>query len=189
MDLAAAREELGSAQAQLKLTRRWRWVGDLELSAEREREPDGAVFKGPGIGVELPIFNQGGDKKLRATARVAALQAEIGALELDVRHDVTAQAALVSAAAAVVDEYRQRLMPAQARAVALKRQQQTFMLSGAFELLAVRQHQLVGWQAYLQAVADYWKARSELARVAGGRLPDGVAMAAATAAELPAEGE
>jgi cobalt-zinc-cadmium efflux system outer membrane protein len=189
LDLAAAREELSSAAAQLRLTRRWRWIGDVELKAEREREPDGATLSGPGIGLEVPIFNQGGDRKLRATARVSALQAEIAALELDVRHDVAAQAALVSAAAAVVDEYRQRLMPAQARAVTLKQQEQTFMLSGTFELLEVRQHQLAGWQAYLQAVADYWKTSSELARVAGGRLPDGVAMATATAAELPAEGE
>jgi outer membrane protein, heavy metal efflux system len=190
LDLAAAREELGSAEAQLQLTHRWRWVGGVDVGVEREREVDGVVAKGPSAGVELPVFNQGGDKQLRAAARVTALTADIRALELDIHHDVAAQVALLAAAAAAVDEYRQRLMPAQARVVALSRQQQNFMLSGAFDVLQARQQQLAGWQAYLQAVADYWKIRSELARVAGGRLPEGVAPSAAPAeAALPAEGE
>jgi cobalt-zinc-cadmium efflux system outer membrane protein len=190
LDLAATREALQSAEAQLKLTRRWRWVGNVEVGAEREREVDGVVSSGPAAGVELPVFNQGGDRKLRAQALVATLKAEISALELDVRHDVDAQVVQVGAAAAVVDEYRQRLMPAHTRAVELMKQQQNFMLVGAFEVLEARRRQLTGWQAYLQAVADYWKARSELARVAGGRLPENLTPAVTDAlAGLPAEGE
>ena len=46
------------------------------------------------------------------------------------------------------------------------------MLVGVFELLQARRAQLDASQAYLEAVRDYWIARSELKRAVGGKLPD-----------------
>ena len=45
------------------------------------------------------------------------------------------------------------------------------MLVGVFELLQARRTQLDAFQAYLEAVRDYWVARTDLRRSVGGALP------------------
>jgi cobalt-zinc-cadmium efflux system outer membrane protein len=45
------------------------------------------------------------------------------------------------------------------------------MLVGVFELLQARRSQLDAYQAYLEAVRDYWIARTDLRKSVGGALP------------------
>ena len=45
------------------------------------------------------------------------------------------------------------------------------MLIGAFELLLSRQQEFDAYEAYLDAVRDYWLARNELGRAIGTALP------------------
>ena len=45
------------------------------------------------------------------------------------------------------------------------------MLIGAFELLAARREELDTYERYVDAVRDYWVARSRLASSVGGKLP------------------
>jgi cobalt-zinc-cadmium efflux system outer membrane protein len=49
------------------------------------------------------------------------------------------------------------------------------MLVGQFELLLAKQEEYDAWQGYLEAVRDYWVARSDLERAIGGALPGAAA--------------
>lgn len=171
LDFLATREALHAAELSLKHTRRWRWLGGVELGAEREREANGVAATGPTASVELPLFNPGGGALTRARARVEQVNAELRMLEIEIRNDIAVQLDALQAAVAVVDEYRERLVPIQQRILELSQQEQNFMLIGAFELLATKQQELAAYQSYIEAVRDYWMTQAELARVAGGRLP------------------
>ena len=48
------------------------------------------------------------------------------------------------------------------------------MLVGVFELLQAKREEISAWQEYVEAVRDYWLARTELRRIAGGSLPGDV---------------
>ncbi len=173
LDLAALREQASLFSDSLTHVRRWRWLGGVQVEAERERESSGETFAGLGAGLELPLFNQGGGNLLRAHAGLEATQAGLSALELEIGNDMAVHYAAVQAAQANVEEYRQRLVPGREQIVVLSQQQQNFMLIGAFELLSARQQEMDGYQAYLEAVRDYWIAHTELLRTAGGKLPAG----------------
>lgn len=171
LDLTATRTALESVQRNVKHARRWWWFGGVELGADWEREGGDQWAAGPHANLELPLFNHGGGAVLRAQARVESLAAQLDALELATRNDIVVQVAALDEAAAIVDEYRQRLVPLQQQIVTLSQQQQNFMLIGAFELLSAKQNELNTYQSYLEAVRDYWLAHTELIRSAGGALP------------------
>jgi hypothetical protein len=54
------------------------------------------------------------------------------------------------------------------------------MLIGVFELIQAKVAEYDAYQAYLEAVRDYWLARVELARVVGQRLPSDTGIDART---------
>ncbi|MGH8309387.1 MAG: TolC family protein, partial [Steroidobacteraceae bacterium] len=58
LDLSAARREITSLEGAARLTRRWRWLGDVEVGYKRESETDGARLRGPSLALGLPLFNQ-----------------------------------------------------------------------------------------------------------------------------------
>jgi hypothetical protein len=77
----------------------------------------------------------------------------------------------VSALREVVQLHRDALVPQRERIVARQQERQNFMLIGVFELVQAKVAEYDAYQAYLEAVRDYWLARVELARAVGQRLP------------------
>ncbi len=173
LDLLALREEVSMQDTSLRHARRWRWLGGVQGVAESEREGD-ETLKGFGAELELPLFNQGGGNLLRAHASLETAQANLAGLETEIGNDMVVRYAALQAAQANVEEYRQRLVPLRERIVNLSQEQQTFMLIGTFELLSVKQEEMDTYQAYLEAVRDFWIAHTELRRAAGGKLPAGI---------------
>jgi outer membrane protein, heavy metal efflux system len=171
LDLAALRTEVDLRQQQLAHTSRWRWLGGLTLAAERERELDGDNLKGGGGSLELPIFNSGRGKTLRANAQAELSVASLAGLETSIRNDVAVQAMALESARQAVDEYRTRLLPLQEQIVESSQREQNFMLIGAFEVLAARREELDTYERYVDAVRDYWIQRARLAGSVGGKLP------------------
>lgn len=173
LDLAALRAQVDMLNDNLTHTRRWRWLGGVQATAERERESDGEVFTGLGGELELPLFNQGGGNLLRAHANLESARAKLNELQTAIGNDMVVRYAALQAAQANVEEYRQRLVPLRERIVELSQRQQTFMLIGTFELLSIKQEEMDTYQEYLEAMRDYWIAHTELLRTAGGKLPAG----------------
>lgn len=176
LDLLSAREALHFATVTQAHARRWRWLGDTSIGIARET--DGAIgtvpaetLTGPTASLALPIFNQGRGTFTRAQSAVEQLKANVQALEVSIDNEVPARVAALDAAQKSVVLYQGQVLPTQKLIVEESQKQQNYMLIGTFELLAAKQHQFDGFEAYIDALRDYWLARIDLARVAGGRIP------------------
>lgn len=180
LDLLAARRDVELLDRALGLARRWRLLGNVEIGAEREREPDGGRLSGPTLALALPLFDQGQAAIARAEARREQARAALARLELDIDNDVRAGVERVAAQRDIAQAYRDALIPQREAVVAREGERYNYMLIGAFELLLAKQQEYDAYQGYLEAVRDYWQARVALARAIGTRLPsDGQAPQAA----------
>jgi outer membrane protein TolC len=175
LDVAAARTEVHVLESAVKLTRRWRWLGDFEAGYERETETDGTTLKGPTFAIELPIFNQNQGGVLRAEAQLEAARARLAALELGVRNELALSLDRMATTREIAEAYRTALVPQREAVVERTQEEVNFMLAGTFELLQAKREEFNAYEEYLDAVRDYWLARTELRRVAGGDLPGDVA--------------
>lgn len=180
LDLAAARKNLSLVADALGVTRRFRFLGSIDLSVETTRESDGTRRTGPGLSLELPLFNQGQGRIARSEAQLAEAEAELRTMEIAISNGLRRAAAEVSAAKQRVELYRDSLIPLREAVVERMQEQVNYMLAGQFELLRAKQEEYQAYQGYAEAVRDYWLARTELAREAGAPLP-GAPAAPATA--------
>jgi cobalt-zinc-cadmium efflux system outer membrane protein len=171
LDLAAARQQVALREDALGVTRRWRWLGDVSIGYEREREPDGARQQGPTLELELPLFDQGQGELARARAELLDARAALDAKLLEVENGARLGLEQLEVAARIANAYREALLPRREAIVARTRERVDFMLDGVFTLIAARQEQFDAYQEYLEAVRDYWVARSRLRRIVGGDLP------------------
>ncbi len=180
LDLAAARQELSLRESTLGISRRWRWLGSVELEYERERELDGEVLRGPTLSLELPIFNQGQAAIARGRAELDGARARLDALVLTVSNEARIGLERMATARDISERYRTLLLPRREAIVARSQEEVNFMLIGVFELIRAKQEQYDAYQEYLESVRDYWTARAKLRRAVGGALPDDAALPAAT---------
>ncbi len=172
LDLAAAAQEVALREDALGVSRRWRWLGAVELGYERESETDGNVLRGPSLSFELPLFNQGQGAIARAQAELLDARAHLDGLLLAVHNETRLGAQRLTVARDIAERYRSLLLPRREAIVARSQEQVNFMLMGVFELILARQEEYDAYQEYLESVRDYWTARAELRRIVGGRLPD-----------------
>ena len=172
LDLAAARRAVANREDALGVTQRWRWLGELELGYEREREAGGERLKGPGLGLEIPIFNQGQGELARARAELAQARAELDALLINVDSQARLGIETLRVTESIAERYRTTVVPQRESILEGTQAEWNFMLVGVFELLLAKQEEYDAYQEYLEAVRDYWIARAELRGAVGGRLPD-----------------
>lgn len=172
LDLAAVKQEVALREDALGVTRRWRWLGTVDVGYEHESPVEGGVLRGPSLSLELPIFNQGQGAITRAQAVLMDARARLDGLALAVHNDAHLGLARLAVTREIVERYRTLLVPRREAIVARSQEQVNFMLKGVFELILARQEEYDAYQEYLEAVRDYWTARAELRRVVGGRLPD-----------------
>jgi len=169
LDLAAARREVSILEDALGVTRRWRLLGGFDAGYERESETDGARVQGPAFALQLPLFNQGQGRVLRARADLESAQARLDALDLSVRNEVALGIDQLAAAHSVAETYRTALVPQREEVVKRELELYNFMLGGAFELIQAKRQEYDAYQAYLESVRDYWVACAQLRRAVGGQ--------------------
>lgn len=180
LDLAGARQRVTLFADALGVTRRFRYLGQVDVGVRTERESDRSRLTGPTLALELPIFNQGKGRIARAEADLQLAEADLRALEIEISNGVQRAAAEVEAAKTRAGHYRQSLIPLREAIVARTQEQVNYMLVGQFELLLAKQQEYDAYQGYLEAVRDYWLARAGLAREVGAPLPSSAQPAAET---------
>ncbi len=197
--LAAARLDLQSARRSaelladgLNVTRGYRYLGDVEIGVQYERDTDRNRLLGPSLSLQLPIFNQGQAPVLRAQARLELAQAHVHDKELEVSNAVKRGYDGVAAARQRIERLRGETIPLREVVVARMQEQVNYMLVGVFDLLRAKQDEYSAYQQYLEAVRDYWRARVELSRAIGTRLPSDASIGDSvvtpqTPAQLPAD--
>ncbi|MGE0388140.1 MAG: TolC family protein [Gammaproteobacteria bacterium] len=172
-DLAAVRAAVKQSSLALASARRWRYLGSNQVSLDAENDQDrGHRVLGPNISMELPIFDRRQAAIARAEATLRASQAEARATENRVRSDVRSAYRRLVAQRDLAQRYREALIPARERVVALAQAHQNYMVIGQFELLVAKRDEIEAYRDYVDAVREYWVARADLTRAVGGKLPE-----------------
>lgn len=169
LDLLVAKQEVEAAARALPLARSGA-IGEIDVGVHREREPGGETTTGPAIEVPIPVFNRGRAAKARAEALLRQRQERYAALAVEVRSEVRSARNQVFVARKKAISYRDVILPRRSRIVTFSQRQYNFMLIGAFQLLLAKQHEIQAHLGYIEALRDYWIARSELERAIGGSL-------------------
>ncbi len=173
LQLMAARQDVLVMEESLAVTRRFRLLGGTAIGYEREREPDEprVATTGPTLDLELPIFNQGQARVTRAQALAAQARARLAELELAAGNAVRLGVEQVRVLRDIVETHRDVLIPQRESVVARSQEQQNYMIIGVFELIQAKRQEYDAYQSYLEAIRDYWLARTDLMRAVGARLP------------------
>ncbi|MDB5972164.1 MAG: hypothetical protein JWQ90_4614 [Hydrocarboniphaga sp.] len=171
LDIEAARKNAAALSARYGLQRHTRFINNIEVGVEREKDYDGAINVGPTLQFELPLFNWGGGRVAAAQAALDQAEAELDTLVIGSSNDIKLARAKVDATRARIERYRGSLIPQREAVVAQMQGEVNYMLIGIFDLLVAKQQEYDAYAGYLEAVRDYWLARTELTRAVGQRLP------------------
>jgi len=171
LDVAAARRQLQALGYSLSLAKTTRWTGTVSVNVQAGRlRGSEHVSLGPSVLLEIPLFDQRRAQIAKLEAFVRQSDDNLRSLSIDARSDVRATRARVLTARSVVDEYRTVLVPRRERIVKLSQQQYDAMLLGVYQLLMAKQSEYATYREYIEALRDYWIARSDLERAVGTRL-------------------
>ena len=175
LDLAAARQETRILERAVSLAR-FGVIPEVAVGGLVEQEPDRPRSAGPTFEFEVPVFDQQLAGLARAKAQLRQSQHRVAAMERQVRSDVRLARERLLAARRAVEYYRDTMIPLHEEIVALSQQHYNYMLLGVYSLLQAKQDEVITRRNSIEALRDYWIARSDLERAVGGRL----AVAAAT---------
>ena len=171
LDVGAARRALQALEYASSLARTTRWTGVVNVAVEagRLRETRRISF-GPSVALEIPLF----DQRQAAIARLEAFKRQAAnnllALAVEARSDVRASRVRLVTARSVVEEYGRGLVPLRESIVKFSQQQYDAMLLGVYQLIEAKQAEFEAYREYIEALRDYWIARSDLERAIGTRL-------------------
>ncbi len=175
LDVAAARRNLQAMQSVLTLAKTTRWVGKIDVAVEAGRLRHSGRFSfGPSVSLEIPLFDQRQAQIARLEAYVRRAERDLEALAIDVRADVRASRARVLTARGLVTDYTKTVVPLREDVVRLSQEQYDAMLLGVYQLLAAKQSELDAYRESIEALRDYWIARSDLERAVGARVGEPV---------------
>jgi cobalt-zinc-cadmium efflux system outer membrane protein len=185
-DLSAARREVLVQARTLGMTADYRYFQEANLGPEFEHETDGQWRIGPTLSVPIPLFDQGQARIARQSALLRQSQERYYALKADIRSQVRAATARLLNARTKAQLYHDEVLPIDEELLHQTQLQYNGMLVGVFQLLQAKSGQIEGTRQYIEALRDYWTARAELERAAGGRLSGSAGAGSATAATVPA---
>lgn len=167
-DLSAHRAELQAAIAEAGMEEDFRYFEEGELAISAEREPDGAWLIGPALEIPIPLFDQGQARVTAAQLEVRRLRDSLLAEERHVRSKVIMAANAMASARARASHLRDTLLPIRESIVRLTLAEYNYMLESPFHLLETQQDANETYLKYVEALTDYWLARTALTAAIGG---------------------
>jgi cobalt-zinc-cadmium efflux system outer membrane protein len=171
LDVAAARRNIQAMDYGLSLAKGTRWTGTINFSVEAGRlRQNKRLSFGPSVALEIPLFDQRQAQIAKLEAYERQAEHRLRSLAIDVRADVRASRARLVTARAIVEQYGKVLVPLRENVVRFSQQQYDAMLLGVYQLLQAKQTEVDTYREYIEALRDYWIARSELEHVIGARL-------------------
>lgn len=172
LELAAARFEIEAEAARLKLNVSEALFPFLDAGITADREPgSGEWGLGPAIGVPIPIFDQGQAARPEGESRIRQRLQQYRATAIRTRAVARAAAVRLQTTRARAAYYRNVVLPLQVEVVEQSQRQFNAMQIGVFRLLEDKRMQIETGQRYIEALHDYWDARSNLNQVVNGMTP------------------
>jgi len=171
LDIGAARRNVQAMGYALGLAKTTRWVGTVNIGVEAGRlRHNNRLSFGPSVTLEIPLFDQRQAQIARLEAFKRQGESELAALAIDVRADVRSSRARVLTARGVVEEFGNVIVPLRENVVRYSQEQYDAMLIGVYQLIQAKQSEFEAYREYIEALRDYWIARSDLERAVGGRV-------------------
>lgn len=167
-DLSAHRAELQAAIAEAGMEEDFRYFEEGELAISAEREPDGAWLIGPVLEIPIPLFDQGQARVTAAQLEVRRLRDSLLAEERQVRSKVIMAADAMMSARVRALHLRDTLLPIRENIVRLTLAEYNYMLESPFHLLETQQDANETYLKYVEALTEYWLARTALTDAVGG---------------------
>lgn len=167
LDLIRAEQEVEIRK--IALQKSGRLLNDESTALGIEFEDEGEEsFIGPSLSVEVPVFDRKQFKKARARAELIEAERRLEALKHSVETDVRAVHHQVLSRQETALAHQNRLVPSRRIRAALAQER---FNSGSIQAAEFLETQVAISEAKLEAIdaaADYWEARVELAKVIGG---------------------
>jgi cobalt-zinc-cadmium efflux system outer membrane protein len=171
LDLSEAKQRIIVAGQQVGLSRATALVPEMDVGPAAEREGEEAWKVGPSISVPIPLFDQGQARIGRAVAELRRAQQEYYAVAVRIRATARGVQDRVAGARDRALYYRDIVLPLRERIVNEAQLHYNAMQIGIVQLLRDREQQIETGVAYVEALRDYWVARTHLSQIASGRLP------------------
>ncbi|HOI56985.1 MAG TPA: TolC family protein, partial [Phycisphaerae bacterium] len=174
LDLALARKEIETAAAASGLDVATTVFPNAAVGGQAEHDPGGPWQVGPMLTVPIPLFDfgqaasaAGRDEVRRRWEQYVALAVEVRAAARSARHRLlyARQQALY---------YRTVIVPLRQQITAETLLQYNAMQLGVFDLLMAKQQEVDAGRRALEALRDYWIARSDMELILKGRTPAAV---------------
>jgi cobalt-zinc-cadmium efflux system outer membrane protein len=169
LDLQIAYFEIVRLNRMLGLKDGWTYT-NLKAGLAGEKDAEGPNLVGLGLAGEIPIFNYGQAARLRLFAELRQAQDHFAELEIQVLSEVREAHKLLMNDLKIIDDYQNRLLPAQSKIVAFSEELYNVMGLGVDKLLDNKLQETVITQNYIESVKQYLIARVELDRALGGYL-------------------
>ncbi|MCE9565876.1 MAG: TolC family protein [Planctomycetes bacterium] len=172
LDLAIARSDVQARARTLGIRRSFGLLPEAEAGVAAEREAEGDWSVGPAISLPIPLFDQGQAGTAKARAELGRARQQYIATAVAVRSAARAARNRLLAARARADYYRKVILPLRQEITRQTQLQYNAMQVGAFQLLQAKREQVEAGVAYIDALRDYWVARTRFEQITTGRLTD-----------------
>ena len=169
LDLAVAQQELVILKKTLFLART-EAVLDISGSVVKESTPDEDAHVGPGIELDIPLFDRGQAQVARLKAQLSQSEKQIEVLKQEIRSEIRIIHNQIDTKRKAVEYYRDIIIPVHEDVVQASQKEYNFMLLGAYTLLEVKQDEINARRNYILTLRDYWILRTDLEHAGGVEL-------------------
>jgi outer membrane protein TolC len=170
-----SRFKVHQAEEELELEK-MRILRHVALGVSYERDPEAggsdAEVLGPGIDIQLPIFDQNQAQIAKAQYRIRQAKKNLQALEGQVREEITSDLARIHLHQTRVHRFRENIIPLRERAIEYAERWVNAMQLNRLYLLETQRSLFRSRREYIQALMERQKALVDLELHMGGKIPE-----------------
>lgn len=171
-DIQMMRIEVEALARNLGLSKTTRFINVLELGPARvlEGAADSGYKKGYEISFELPLFDWGDAKVVKAEALYMQAMHSAAEVAINARSEVRDAYSQYRASYDMARHYRDEILPIKKRISAENQLRYNAMLISVFDLLADARSQIASVNNYIEVLRDFWIAEAKLQMALLGKL-------------------
>jgi cobalt-zinc-cadmium efflux system outer membrane protein len=166
--LAAQNAALRQAESTLGAERQ-AWVPDVTVKVFHNRDIDLSATGG-GISIPLPLWNRKGGEVAKAAAAKSQAGHELALTRQELETKLASQYSLYETARRQVESFQKHIIPQAGESLRLAQFSYQHGEIGLLEVLDTRRVYRTTEQDYYKALLEYWLAKAELWRIAGGGI-------------------
>jgi cobalt-zinc-cadmium efflux system outer membrane protein len=181
VELAAAGSQVEAAARALGVQRSLALLPEAQAGVAAEHEPDGAWAVGPAVSLPIPLLDQGQARTAAARAQLRRARRQYFATAVEVRSAARVARGRLLAARDRAVYLRRVMLPLRQEITSQTQLQYNAMLVGPLQLLQARRAEIEAGVEYVDALREYWVARSQVEQVESGRTSGIVPVSSAAA--------